>query len=331
MPKRRATILLAPLALCLAAPAALARGNDTFRFAWVRGAAAERCPSEREIAERVKARLGRDPFDDAAPRVIEGSVTHTNGQWSLELRVRDENGALLGERTLAASGDDCTSLADAGTLAVVLTIDPNASLDDASANALSAPPPKLPLAPVAPRPCPPSPTPVPPPPCPSCAERGFETSLSAHALGSAGSVPGLAAGVQLGGELGSRRLRLGAGAYFVPAVADEGGHMTFGITAAVISGCAAIAEPLELCGVVDAGVIRASAEQLAPVEAGEFPWLAAGAGPRVHLDVTETLRFELAGVVLAPLTRHRFVVRGLDEEFQASPVGGRLLLGARLH
>jgi hypothetical protein len=331
MPTRRATILVAPLALYLGAPAAHAQRNDTFRFAWVRGAAAEHCPSEREMTERVKVRLGRDPFDDAAPRVIEGSVTRADGQWLLELRVRDENGALLGERSLGTSGDDCTSLAEAGTLAVVLTIDPNASHDEAAARALAAPPPKPPLPAPAPPPCPPIPKAAPPPPCPSCAQPGVEISLSAHALGAAGSLPRVAAGVQLGGELGWRSVRFGAGAYFVPSVAHQGGHMSFGLTSAVLSGCAGIAGPLELCGVVDAGVLRVSADVLAPVEPGEYPWLAAGLGPRVGFDAAENLRLELAGVVLAPLARHRFVVRGLNEEFQASPVGGRLLLGARLH
>jgi hypothetical protein len=330
MPKRRATILIAPLALCLSAPAAHAQRNDTFRFAWVRGAAAEHCPSEREMTERVKARLGRDPFDDAAPRVIEGSVTHADGQWLLELRVRDENGALLGERSLGTSGEDCASLAEAGTLAVVLTIDPNASHDEAAARALAAPPSKPPLPAAAPLPCPPIPKSAPPPPCPTCAGRGFETSLSAHALGTAGSLPRVAAGVQLGGELGWESVRFGVGAYFVPTVAHAGEHMSFGLTSAVLSGCARIAGPLELCALVDAGVMRVSAEELAAVEPGEYPWLAAGLGPRVGFDATENLRFELAGVVFAPFARHRFVVRGLDEEFQASPVGGRLWLGARL-
>lgn len=327
---RSATILVAPLALWLTAPAARAESNDTFRLAWVRGAAAERCPSEREIAERVKARLGRDPFDDAAPRVIEGSVRHTDGQWLLELRVRDETGALLGERSLGTSGGDCTSLAEAGTLAIVLTIDPNASLDAAAARTLAAPPPKPPLPPPAPPPCPPPIKPAPPPPCPSCTDAGLKTSLSAHALGTAGSLPRIAAGVQLGGEVGFQTVHFGVGASFIPAVVHEGGHMSFGLTSAVVSGCARVAGPLELCGLIDAGVIRVGAEELAPVEPGEYPWLAAGVGPRVGVDATENLRFELVGVVIAPLARPRFVVRGRPEEFQASPVGGRLLLGARL-
>ncbi len=326
----RATFLAAALSLGLLSPAARADTGDTFRFAWVRGEGAESCPSERAMAERVTARLGRDPFDDAAPRVIEGSVRHAGGQWSLELRVRDENGALLGERSLGSSGDDCTSLAEAGTLAVVLTIDPNASLDEAAARTLATPPPKPSLPPPAPPPCPPPPKAPPPPPCPSCDEPAFETSVAAHGIASAGPLPRIAAGVELGGELAWGGFRLGAGAYFVPAITHQAGHMTFGLTSAVVTGCAAIATALEICGVLDAGVIRVSAEELAPVEPGEYPWLAAGLGPRLGLNATENLRFELAGVVLAPLARHRFQVRGRDEEFQASPVGGRLLLGARL-
>lgn len=330
MPLRRAAFIVAPFAFFLLTVEARAETDDTFRFAWVRGGDAERCPSEREIAERVRARLGRDPFDDAAARVIEGSVTHENGQWRLELRVRDEDGALLGERALGSSGDDCTSLADAGTLAVVLTIDPNASLDEAATRTLAEPPPKpAPPAP-APAPCPPPPKPPAPPPCPRCEEPAVEASVAAHALVIAGSLPRLTPGAQVGGELAWNSARFGAGIYFQPAVTNDAGHITLGLTAAVISSCIAIGRTLELCGLFDAGVLRVSAEELAPVNPGQYPWLALGLGPRVGFDVTKNLRLELAGFAVVPLARHEFVVRGRDETFQASPIGVRWLLGARL-
>jgi hypothetical protein len=318
------------LSLLFYATPSLADGDDTFRFAWVRGSSAERCPDEHEIAERVRSRLGRDPFDDAAPRRIEGSVAHADAEWRLELRVRDPDGALLGERLLASSGDDCSSLADAATLAIVLAIDPNASLDESAARTLVAPPPKPALTVPAPRPCPPIPQPAKAPPCPRCEKAELEASLAAHAVGTAGALPRLAAGAQLGGEVAWESLRFGIGAYFMPAVTTDAGHMTFGLTAGFVSGCVAIGSTLDLCGAVDGGVLRVSAEDLAPVDPGEYAWLAAGIGPRVGVNASENLRFELGGFLLAALTRHHFVVRGLDEDFQASPVSGRLFLGARL-
>jgi hypothetical protein len=318
------------LLLVVDAAPALADTGDTFRFAWVRGSSAERCPSEREMAERVRARLGRDPFDDAAARVIEGSVAQSDSEWRLELRVRDAEGALLGERLLASSGDDCSSLADAATLAIVLAIDPNASLDEAAARTLAAPPPKPALPVQAPPPCPPLPRPVKAPPCPKCEASALEVSLAAHGVATAGSLPRLAGGAQLTGEIALESLRFGVGAYFIPAVATDAGHMTFGLTAGFVSGCVAIGGALDLCAAVDGGVLRVSAENLAPVDPGEYAWLAAGVGPRVGVNASENLRFELGGFLLASLTRHQFVIRGVDEDFQANPVGGRLFLGARL-
>ena len=331
MSARRASFVAAPLALCLLAFPARSETNDTFRFAWVRGTGAERCPSERELAERVKARLGRDPFDDAAVRVIEGSVMHESGHFRLELRVRDESGALLGERTLGSNGDDCASLADAATLAVVLTIDPDASLDEAATRALAEPPPpRAPLAAPPARPCPPLPKLALPPPCPSCSEPAVRASLAAHALAAAGSLPSVVPGAQISGEIAWKSARFGAGAFFLPAVTNDAGHITIGLTSAVLAACLAIGSAFDLCAQFDAGVVRVSAEELAPVNPGEYPWLAAGLGPRAGFDVTENLRLELAAFAVAPLARHEFVVRGRDETFQASPIGGRLLLGARL-
>ena len=101
---------------------------DVYRLAWVRGDGAEMCPAEAELEERVTARLGRRAFSETASRVIEGTVTRHGDAWHASIRVRDARGALGGARDFDLQAPDCTALSAATTLAVVLTIDPNAPL-----------------------------------------------------------------------------------------------------------------------------------------------------------------------------------------------------------
>ena len=181
----------------------LAAAEDlTFRLSWVRGVGTEDCPNAEQLAAAVTARLGRDAFSEPARRHIEGSVARSEQTWRVQLRVLDSHGAVLGSRELEASGPECSSVADAVSLAIALTIDPHA-LERRREARLVAPPEPAPPAPVSLPPPQVSATPIPP--------REAMAPLSPPRLGSAvvprgllavGSLPQASLGAELGAELG---------------------------------------------------------------------------------------------------------------------------------
>src|SRR5262245_39685593 len=131
-----------------------ARANDSetlqvVRLGWVRTEGAEGCLSERDLSERVRARLGRNPFSDDATTLIEGWVRRDGKKLRATVRVRkDGSSEASGLRELESDELDCVALGNAVTLAVALAIDPEA--------ALAPPKPPEPPAPE------PEPKPVPP-------------------------------------------------------------------------------------------------------------------------------------------------------------------------
>lgn len=101
-------------------------------LAWVRLPGAEGCPSAQDVARAVEARLGRTVFVGAgeAELTIEGRAERAlrPAAFRAVVRVADASGALLGERTLEQTGDDCAPLLAPLALAIALTIDPDAAM-----------------------------------------------------------------------------------------------------------------------------------------------------------------------------------------------------------
>lgn len=101
---------------------------QTARLALVRGAGAETCPAQDEIARLVRARAGERLLDPAAPRALEVLLGRDRDQWTAQIFVRDAAHRTLGARSLAIAGETCEPLTDAVVLAVALAIDPDAAV-----------------------------------------------------------------------------------------------------------------------------------------------------------------------------------------------------------
>jgi len=317
--------------------------SDTYRLAWTRGDGAGACPSEADLARAVETRLRRKPFADTAQRTIEGTVTHAGTSWHAELRVRDERGIVVGSRTLETTGDDCTTLAAETTLAVVLTIDPNAPLVEPSAAengaatkpaasaTVETPCPAAPVATACPKEAPPPP-PSAPPECPACRTGKSHVAVALSAVGALGLLPKAAFGAELDAHYEFDGAEAALGLRALPGANTSDGHLGIGLGTASAAGCADVTAGsgvLALCAGAEAGYVTAVALNLTPVRPGNYPWFALAAGPRLVLP-RGPLGFELGVQAIVPLTRQRFVVQAPETVgFQTSSLGGVLTLGIR--
>jgi hypothetical protein len=310
------------------ATALTAHATETVRLAWARGEGADACLGEAELVARVRSRLGTDPFDDAAERVIEGHAVPVKSGFRAELLVRGADGGVLGRRSIEAAGEDCVALGQAVTLAVVLTIDPNAPLrgDESTASfPIDGPPvPSLPQ-PKAPSAPPDRPRPAATAPCPSCPPPPSRLGLSAGVVGALGLLPRVALGAEVEGAYPALPSGFVVGARWLPSVNSSDGHIAVGITSGKVGYCGGLVDSrlaLSLCGALEAGVTTVVARDLEPVSPGDYPYLALGAGPRLVWPARAAVSFQAGLFGLVPLFRHRFQVEtSRNPGFQASPVG----------
>lgn len=335
-------------ALVIAQPAsaagpepATAEAPLSFRWSFVRLAGAESCPGAERIAAGVRARLGRDPFADDAERNIEGSVSRDGQLWRAHLSVVDPEGVVLGSRDLQSGEPDCTTLADAVTLAVALVIDPRAAFAPPSAPpALPAvaPPAAVPAVPVAP---PPATSAVPAPASPpslAAAPAGPALAFSLRGALALGLLPRSAFGVESAGELGlSARWSLSAGVSYFPEVRTSDAGFAFGLSAGSLGLCVgavqAPAARLAICGEGQLGAMHAVVYSVRALPPGDHLWAGARVGPRLRLLLTSKLWLEAGGMALVPLVRHEFALKDQrNPVFQSSPLtfAGTLGLSASI-
>jgi hypothetical protein len=313
-----------------------------FRLGWARGEGADACVDERELERRVRARLGRDPFNQEAEQSIEGDISGNAGRWRVELQVRDGTGARIGSRQLEVAETDCKRLTDAIVLAVALTIDPRAPLSDPPLPVASSPtlsePVESPPEERQPESC--VPCPVPPtsaervcpvrsaPPCP--APSGISARLALRALGAAGILPGFAPGVGSHASVGGSRVRFTAGVSFFPERVI--GDFAFGLSTANLGACVS-ADPIgvvtpSLCGEVQAGAMHAVVRELQPLRAGDHAWAGVGLGPEVSVRPIAPLLVEAGVFGLIPVLRPRFAMRGeAGTVFESRQIGAAGFLG----
>jgi hypothetical protein len=314
-----------------------ARAAESVRLAWSRGEGADACLDEGELATRVRARLASDPFDDAARRVIEGHAVPVKDGFRADLIVRGADGAVLGRRTIETPGADCSALGQAVTLAVVLTIDPNAPLsgDESTASfPIDRPPEPAPSRPSEPAPPPNPPPRAPTPPCPSCPPESPRVGLDAGITGVLGLLPRAALGAEIEGTYPMLPSGLLVGARFLPSVDTSDGHLAIGLMNGKVGYSGALIQSrfaLSLFGVLEAGVTTVVARDLTPVNPGDYAYVGLAAGPRIAWPVRSAVQLHASLAGLVPFTRQRFEVDGSENAgFQASSVGAAAFLGIGL-
>jgi hypothetical protein len=299
------------------------------------------------MAAGVRSRLGRDPFTNDADHNIEASVTRDGQVWRAHLSVIGPNGTVLGSRELQSSEPDCTTLADAITLAVALVIDPRAAFAAPSAEPAPpvatqpAAPPTVPVeapppSPAVPAPAVPAPT-VPvraaSPPSSAPPSAGTPLTLSFRGAVALGLLPRAAFGVESAGEVW-----LGAGwsvslgvSYF-PEVETSDGGFAFGLSAALLGLCVGAVETraarLAVCAESQLGAMHAVVYSVRPLPPGDHLWGGVRLGPRLRLLLGGALWLEAGGMALASLRRHEFVLKDeQDPVFQSSALSFAGTLG----
>src|SRR5262252_1008533 len=101
MAGRNGSAAVVALAVWLGPAAAVAApSQEPFRLSFVRGERTEACFEQKELAARVSARLGKDPFSNEAPRSIEAVIARDDAGWTARIFVRAASGELVGSRTL---------------------------------------------------------------------------------------------------------------------------------------------------------------------------------------------------------------------------------------
>jgi hypothetical protein len=317
-------------ASALAAPAR-AEPPAVFELSVTRAEGAGSCPSGNELERRVSARLGRVPFTSRAEQAIEATLSRRDDAWRAEISLRDADGIIRGARQIDASGQDCEALAEATTLAIALTIDPDGSPAPVASN------PSVDTPPLA-TPCPPTSSETAQqakaPRCPEPDRDPFRVAASLRGALAGGMLPRAAGGVAVNAEAGPKLVRVELGLLYLPEVSASDPRFAFGLTAATLGACAfPLAERLELgiCAELELGAIHAVVHDLQPLDPGDQLWLAIAAGPRLRISGPAGSFVELGGSAVVPLLDRSFDVQGLEEPaFETAAVGGIGFFGVGL-
>ena len=316
------TARLVVAALATLASAGAARAGEPVRLEWVRLEGAGACIDPAALEARVRKRLGSDPFDPRATRLIEGVVRRVGDAWHAEIAVRahpaDAEPPL---RELKSQAKDCDALSDAVVLAVALAIDPVAAFSE---------PPREP-----PRPAPPPPVPAPvvaptPP-------RGLRGRAELDLTGQDGLLPRASLGASLAAAavLGER-LELGLRARVFPAVEEPGTpSYAIGLALGTAELCARLPRPTRVdvraCGGPSVGIVHAAVLTGDRAQPGERVWVSAELGFDAVVPLTRSLGLAVGARAAAPLIRYRFVVDGSDAAlFRQSAVAGLAHAGLEL-
>jgi hypothetical protein len=301
-----------------------------FSWSWVRLSGAETCAAADDIAGNVRARLGRDPFATPAERHIEGWAEHSGEHWFAQLNVTGPDGSLIGSRQLESSEATCATLIEAVTLAVVLMIDPQASLAPQPASQPEIAPAKAPAPPVAMPPALPVPAEKNREPAPRAVqegERGLAMTAALRALAVWGVLPRTSVGVESGAELElSRVVGVTAAVGFLPTMKTANKHFGFGLLEASLGPCFTLARAprtrLALCAEAQLGAIQAAAYHVEPLPSTDHFWFAVRAGLRLRQPLFGPVGLELGAQALVPVIRHDFALTGVTEPvYQARALG----------
>ncbi len=123
---------IAPLLGVLLWSGSLAAAPKTASLSWSRLEGAKDCIGTHQLAAKVESMAGRAILVSAAQAElsVEGRVQpQAAGGWRALIVISDRQGKILGERELNEAGASCRKLDDPVALAIVLMIDPDATLE----------------------------------------------------------------------------------------------------------------------------------------------------------------------------------------------------------
>lgn len=309
-----------------------------------RDEAAEACPSDEELAARVRARVAADPFADAdqqATRRLRVRIDKLGAQLRARVVLQGDDGALRGRRELWGALD-CVALADQLVLALAIAIDPLL---------LTRP------APTAPRPAKPDPLDARPgplrgrdldytntdrvlarPPLEGVVPRGTLARAMLGAAMGVAQVPAPSLRAEL--SLDFRSWHLDGGLRFdVPVrypTQGGGGQMDLTLVAADVSPClpwrVAPRVSLRGCAAGQAGVLVAHGVDFERNAGSTQAWFAMGPRATAGWRVWPRVGLLAVGDVMIPFVRPRYVDLADPERLyhQPSVVTGSLGLGVEL-
>lgn len=338
---RAVTVLALALGgLWLETSAAASPSAAKVRLSVAREAGAEACPSASALSDAVTARLGRNPFVESAEEQVEVTFhadASGTGSMRAEIRIRNADGRLAGERTLSAqAGSSCETLGAAAALAIALHIDPDAALSKPAQPKPTAEP--LPSPSPPPPPAQPVPT-VPAPPRSAGTQTIFEAGVGWWSEG----LPGVSPVVLLGGGaevVPSFWLRLSG--MMAPEQRSTDRRFAFGLTAGFLGACYDVVKvgspergrgpffSVAPCANLGFGELHAVVFTLVPTEPGTRLWVAGDVEALIRFSPVAPLDFELGLGAVAPFVRHRFYVIGeTSTVFQQPPLVpiGKLTVG----
>lgn len=338
----------AVVAVALAAQLARVAMDDRVHLVVIRDDAAAACPSNDELARRVRARIGsepfRDPVVDGAGRELRVGISADGDALKAKIALFSKEGDRLGRRQLSGPAD-CRALADDLVLAVAIAIDPlllvrrrpTAPVEEPVAPAVvveEAPPEEAPPAPeeidggASRRPV-----------AGVAAEIPGPASIQARAIVSVAAGVGvvLQPSVRAEASLDYGVLDIDLGARLdVPArypISDEA-LIDMTLLAADLSPCLGWSFDITYvrgCGVLEAGALAAQGVNLEAARAVTSPWVALGTRAGVDVWLWPTLGVAVVGDLSAPLIRPRFVDDTSGEVYaQPAPIVGTLGVGLEL-
>jgi hypothetical protein len=306
----------------------VARGTTarpTANLRYTRGEGAERCPEAETIRNAVAARLGRDPWDEAAPRLIIVAVAREGEGLRARVELRGQGGRIAGLREMTSPGRDCIELAAAVELAISIAIDPlsftspSRTPSDARREAAR----RSGTTDKTAREKPAANSAVTKAPARENKTR-LQVAASIGGLAAVGSAPAVAGGITVQGRLRWGQLSLALeGRMDLPAYEDiPGGQVSSSLLLMGGVGCVHLPVPRAEafgCGVVYVGALRGAGHDIARPERTTLAYATGGARLGVELPLYSILSLRVYGDLLATLTRITLRESGGPAEFWSTP------------
>ncbi len=299
--------------------AEMAEAAPSARLVYVREPEAASCPDEHAVRAAVAARLGYDPFLAYARSTMFAEVRKRGSDYTVAIKLIDENNIVRGARELVHEGEPCSELVNLMALSMSIAIDPLSLAGPRTPDATpTATPPDEAPEPAAPSPPPPSPPSPPAPPAveaPSRPSRTWHFDLGLGPALSIGAAPAPAVGARLGTYAHMNRFSAFLEAQGdLPASGELGrGRVRTSILQGALGACYGLPWVFG-CALGTLGALSASSEGISAPRTETAPHASLGlrVGSELRLIPAFALRAQLDALGL--LTPHRFAVNGSEVE-----------------